>query len=177
MAQYQVSVRASSAFVRAPLGPRWCEANEPEVQPVSPPVAPEKNDPQLTQNVKGIVTIPAALHGAASGSVLILRSFSGGKQLHCNGGFSTRYTLQAASTGGYTLCARVATLREGQKFLLRTNDTPEPFERKVPYTVGMWQTTQPLEVSWARGSNTLCFESAQRRRAVAVKKFVLTPVF
>jgi hypothetical protein len=177
MAHYQMSALASSAVVLAPLGQELAEANEPEIQPPSPLVSPEKTDPQVTQDANGTVTIPAALHGAASGSALILKSFSGGKQLHCNGGFSTRYTFQAPRAGRYTLCARVATLQEGQRFLFRTNDTPAPLELKVPYTVGMWQPTQPLEVSLIRGSNTLHFESTQGSRAVAVKEFVLTPVF
>lgn len=177
MAHYQTSTLASSAVELAPLGQELAEANEPEAQPPSTPASPEKNDAQVPSAGNGTLTIPAALHGAASGSALVLKSFSGGNQLHCNGGFSTRYSFQAPRTGRYTLIARVATLQEGQKFLLRINDTPSPRELKVPYTVGMWQPTQPLEVSLVQGSNTLHFESAQGSRAVAVKEFVLTPVF
>ena len=122
------------------------------------------------------MTIPAVLHGQASGSSMALKSFSGGMQLNCNGGFKTQYAFEAAQAGKYVLTARVATLQEGQKLQFAANAATTPLELAVPYTIGMWQQTPPLEVTLVKGPNVLNFESKPGSRGVAIKEFTLTPV-
>ena len=51
-----------------------------------------------------------------------MKSFSGGMQLHCLGGFKAEYAFDAPQAGKYALTARVATVQEGQKFLFAAND-------------------------------------------------------
>jgi hypothetical protein len=97
-------------------------------------------------------------------------------QLNCSGGFKTQYAFEAPQAGKYVLTARVATLQEGQKFLFAANDAKTPVELAVPYTIGMWQQTQPLEVTLVKGPNVLNFESQAGSRGVAIKEFTLTPV-
>ena len=46
----------------------------------------------------------------------------------------------------------------------------------MPYTVGMWQQTQPVELSLDSGKNVLNFKLQDGSRGVTIKEFTLTPV-
>ena len=105
-----------------------------------------------------------------------MKSFSGGMQLHCTGGFKAEYAVEAPRAGKYALTARVATVQEGQKFLVAANDAKAPVEIAVPYTIGMWQQTQPVEISLVNGKNVLHFALTDGSRGVTIKEFTLTPV-
>ena len=74
------------------------------------------------------------------------------------------------------MVARVATVQTGQKFLLAANGANQPVETDVPYTLGMWQHTQPIKVRLANGPNILHFELKQGSRGVTIKDFILKPV-
>ena len=65
--------------------------------------------------------------------------------------------------GRYALTARVATVQEGQKFQLAANDAKAPVEIAVPYTIGLWQPTQPVEISLVNGKNVLHFALTGRQ--------------
>ena len=97
-------------------------------------------------------------------------------QLHCNGGFKAEYVFEAPQAGKYVLTARVATLQEGQKFLLAANDAKEPVEIAVPYTIGKWGQTPPAQVSLTKGQNSLRFTRPAGGRGLTIKEFTLTPV-
>ena len=105
-----------------------------------------------------------------------MKSFAGGMQLHCLGGFKTEYAFDAPQAGKYELTARVATVQDGQIFLISANDDRQPVETPVPYTLGMWQETQPIEVTLDRGKNTLHFELKPGSRGVTIKDFTLKSV-
>lgn len=176
MAHYQAAAIATTAVALGPLGQELAEANAPEKKASTAQTPVKAVDQQVVVGKDGALTIPAVLHGQASGASMALKSFSGGMQLNCNGGFKTQYAFEAAQAGKYALTARVATLQEGQKFLFAANAATTPLELAVPYTIGMWQQTQPLEVTLVKGPNVLNFESKPGSRGVAIKEFTLTPV-
>jgi len=124
----------------------------------------------------GTVTIPAVAHGKASGKSAAMKSFSGGMQLHSLGGFKTTYAFEAPQAGKYEISARVATVQDGQKFLISANDASQLVEVAVPYTLGMWQQTQPIEISLTKGKNILHFELKPKSSGVTIKDFTLKSV-
>ena len=65
----------------------------------------------------------------------------------------------------------MATVQTGQTFLCSANSS-EPIETPVPYTLGKWLQTQPVEISLERGKNVLDFELSQGSRGVTIKDFI-----
>ena len=49
-------------------------------------------------------------------------------------------------------------------------------EVAVPYTIGMWQQSNPVEVVLVKGRNVLQIALKEGSRGVAIKDFTLTPV-
>jgi hypothetical protein len=105
-----------------------------------------------------------------------MKSFGGGMQLHCTGGFKAEYEVAVPRAGKYMLTARVATVQTGQKFLVTTAEAKAPVEIEVPYTLGKWQPTQRVEVSLASGKNVLHLALQDGSRGVTLKDLALTPV-
>ncbi|MEY3898800.1 MAG: hypothetical protein RLZZ214_4322 [Verrucomicrobiota bacterium] len=163
---------ASKAVALGPLGQELAEANEPQEKQKAEPAAVAAEERQIVAK-DGTITIPAVAHGKPTGKSLAMKSFSGGSQLHCLGGFQTQYAFEVPQAGNYALTARVATVQEGQKFLFAANDADQPVETSVPYTLGMWQQTQPIELSLSQGQNILHFELKQDSCGVTVKDFSL----
>ncbi len=176
MAHYQAAAIASTAVALGPLGQELAEANAPEKKQPTAQTPVKAADQKMVVSKNGALTIPAVLHDKATGSSMALKSFSGGMQLNCNGGFKTQYAFEAPQAGKVMLTARVATLQEGQKFRFAANDAKTPVELAVPYTIGLWQQTKPLEVTLVKGPNVLSFESLPGSRGVAIKEFTLTPM-
>lgn len=175
MSHYEELVLASQAVTLGPLGEELAEANVPEDQQVGDSAPVSAADQQVVVK-DGTIEIPAVAHGKSSGKSLTMKSFSGGMQLHSLGGFNAEYAFDAPQAGKYALSARVATVQEGQKFLFATNAAQQPLEVAVPYTLGMWEQTPPVEVTLVRGKNTLQFQLQQGSRGVTIKNFTLTPV-
>ena len=175
-AHYEAVMLAAHAVELGPLGQELAEANEPEEKPNADQAPVKASDQEVVASRDGAVTIPAVAHSKATGSASPMKSYSGGMQLLCKGGFKTQYVFQAPQTGKYALTARVATLQEGQRFLFSANDAKQPIELAVPYTIGLWQQTKPVEVSLARGQNVLNFAVQDGSRPVTVKEFTISPV-
>lgn len=175
LGHYQTVVIASKSAALGPLGQEFAEANEPQERDKPKSVAVSAAEQRVSVK-DGIITIPAAAHDKPTGIFSAMKSFSGGSQLHCLGGFKTQYAFKVPQAGKYTLTARVATVQEGQKFLFATNDAKQPVETTVPYTLGMWQQTPPIEVILERGKNVLHFELKQDSRGVTIKDLTLTAV-
>jgi hypothetical protein len=173
VAHYQSAVLAAKAVSLGPLGQELAEANERE-QRVESAAVSGADQQAVVEN--GTITIPAVAHGKASGKSAAMKSFSGGMQLHSLGGFKTTYAFEAPQAGKYEISARVATVQDGQKFLISANDSSQPVESAVPYTVGMWQQTQPIEISLTKGKNILHFELKPDSRGVTIKDFTLKSV-
>lgn len=70
----------------------------------------------------------------------------------------------------------MVTVQEGQRFLFQANDAQAPVEVAVPYTLGKWQQTQPVELTLASGRNVLHVSLKEGSRGVTIKAFTLTPV-
>ena len=96
--------------------------------------------------------------------------------LHSTGGFKAEYAFEAPRAGKYSVSARVVTVQEGQKFLFSANDSKQPVEIAVPYTVGKWQQTQPAQVILVNGKNVLHFGLRDGSRGVSIKEIALTPM-
>jgi hypothetical protein len=105
-----------------------------------------------------------------------MKSFAGGMQLHCTGGSQAEYAFEAPSAGKYMLSARVVTVQEGHKAMVAVNDPKSSVEMAIPYTIGKWQPTRPLEVTLVKGANVLHFALQDGSRGVTLKDFTLTPV-
>jgi hypothetical protein len=178
MAQYQakIIVTETKAVDLGPLGQELGEANESKEQQKIEQAKLEDDDKKIVIGKDGTVTIPAvAFEGKPKGGGT-MKSFSGGMQLHCSGGFKTDYSFEVPSAGKYMLAATVATVQEGQKFNILANNATEPIVIAVPYTIGMWQQTQAVELSLSSGKNVIHFAVQDGSRGVAIKDFTLKPV-
>ena len=173
-AHYDSALIAAHDAELGPLGQELAEANEPQGKETFEQAPVKSSDQQVAASPDGSITIPAVAHGQAAGTALTLKNFAGGMQLNCSGGFKTQYSFTAPQAGKYVLTARVATLQEGQKFLFAANSARASIEVAVPYTIGMWQQTKPVEVNLVKGQNILNFESKEGSRGVAIKQFTLT---
>jgi hypothetical protein len=171
VALYQSRTLAANTPDLGALGQELAEANESEQKLHSETAA--KADREIREK-DGAITIPAVAHDNATGKSATMRSFSGGMQIHAFGGFKTVYKIKAPRAGNYLLTARVATAQTGQKFLFTVNDG-QPVDQAVPYTIGIWQTTEAIPVTLKSGANTLHFELAEGSRGVTIKEFTLTP--
>lgn len=173
LALYESRVLAAKAASLGPLGQELGEANEKEQKVVSEVVTA---DQQKVIEKNGVIKIPSVAHGKGTGKAAAMKSYSGGgMQLHALGGFKTEYELEAPEAGKYTLTAKVSTIQEGQIFILSANSA-QPAELPVPYTLGAWQDTKPLQVTLEKGKNTLHFELKTGSRGVTIKDFTLSPV-
>ena len=137
-------------------------------------------DRKVTVEAKGVVTIPAAACSKPTKStakVAFMRSFSGGMQLHYNRVGAPEpfeYTFDAPAAGVYRLTARVATVNTDQQLTLTPNGG-EAVEIPLPYSVGLWQQTDPVEVTLVTGRNVLIFRRNDPNYGVSIKEFVLAP--
>ena len=168
---YQSRTLAANTPDLGALGQELAEANESEQKLHSETAA--KADREIREKDGGI-TIPAVAHENATGKSATMRSFSGGMQIHAFGGFKTVYKIKAPRAGNYLLTAKVATAQTGQKFRFTVNDG-QPIEQPVPYTIGIWQTTEAIPVTLKSGANTLYFELAEGSRGITIKELTLTP--
>lgn len=184
MAHYQAQAiaAAAKAVELGPVGQELAEANESkESQEAEQAKSAEQaklaeEDRKIVTGQDGTITIPAVAFKDNPKSFSSMKSFLGGMQLHCSGGFKAEYEFEAPKAGKYVLSGRVVTAQEGQKFLVQANDAKEPVEIVVPYTVGKWQSTQPVELSLVDGKNVLHFAVQDGSRGVSIKDFTLTPL-
>lgn len=176
MAHYQTIALASTAVGLGPLGQELAEANEPKEKQKVEQAQLAEADRKIVIGQDGAITFPAVAYSKPSGQFAAMKSFSVGMQLHCTGGFKAEYAIEVSRAGKYVLAARVATVQEGQKFQLVSNDAKEPVEIAVPYTIGLWKQTQPVEISLVNGKNVFHFTLTDGSRGVTIKEFTLTPV-
>ncbi len=176
MAHSQTVALAATSVALGPLGQELAEANEPELneRPESAKLAAA--DRTVVVGRDGSIVIPAVAYSKPTGHFSSMKSFAGGFQMHCTGGFKAEYEVEVPHAGKYALAARVVTVQEGQQILLAANDATAPLAVAVPYTLGKWQQTQPVEVSLVSGRNVLHFTLQDGSRGVSIKEFTLMPV-
>ncbi|HEX5790154.1 MAG TPA: hypothetical protein VFY13_03325, partial [Luteolibacter sp.] len=139
-------------------------------------------------DAKGVITIPSAAcsspteskrvlyKGRKADLVVFLRNKEGKTVLHMSryakAGDTFEYTFDAPKAGKYRLVANIATPRPNQK-LYATANGGTPVEMALPYTIGLWGKTDPVEVEFKAGSNVLKFSGPAR---ATFDQFTLTPV-
>jgi hypothetical protein len=176
IAHYQTVALASTAVGLGPLGQELGEANESKEKQKVPQPKLEDSDQKAVVGQDGKITISAVAPSKPSGHFAAMKSYSGGMQLHCTGGFKAEYGVDAPKAGKYAVSARVVTVQEGQIFLVTANDSKTSGEIAVPYTLGKWQETPPVEITLSNGKNVLHFALKDESRGVTVKELILTPV-
>ena len=174
MAHQQSVALAATAVTLEPLGQELAEANEPKGNQNVVQAKLTDADKKIVIGPNGVITIPAVAFSKPSGHHAAMKSFSGGTQLHCTGGFKTEYAVEVPHAGKYALTAQLVTVQEGQKIRVLANDSKEAAEFAVPYTIGSWQQTQPVEIALVKGKNVLHFTLINGSRGVTIKEFTLT---
>ena len=175
MAHQQEIALASEKVTLGPLGQELAEANESEDEQGKTSGSSSGSE-QKTVEKNGKIFIPATAHRKAEGKSTAMNSYPSGMQLHCSGGFKAEYSFNAPYSGRYALSACVTTVQDGQVFSFTAKSNKQPLEVPAPYTVGMWQQTDPVAVTLASGQNTLTVELKPGSRGVSIKEFTLTPV-
>jgi len=154
----------------AALGTELGEANESaeaRARAVAKATVTEADRKILTAP-NGVITMPAA---ACTGTQL-MNSYLGGQQMTC-GGKPFSFEVDVSRAGKYRINARVVTVRD-VTLQFTVNNAAEPTPFPLPYTIGRWQQTVPIEVTLTQGKNTIKFSKPPTN--ATIKDFTLTPV-
>jgi hypothetical protein len=176
-------IEEAKAVALAAVGEDIGEANESKVkEKIKAATIPEK-DRTIVCGDNGAITIPAAAcsrPGNSTRKILFMESNLGGMQLHYGrlGDPETfEYTFDAPKAGTYKLVVKVVTPSWKQHLFVAANGAKEPIDIALPFTVGMWDETEPVEVALVQGKNVLTFSRQHDRlKGVTIKEFTLTPV-
>lgn len=188
---YGVSLQTQRGIIEAAdsktleaVGQDIAEANETKETVEITKVTITDEERKIHADDKGVITIPAAATSEptkSSGKIIFMDSVLGGKQLHYsrNGGKKDfEYTFDAPAAGKYALTARVVTPSWKQNLLITANGAKEPAKLELPFTVGMWDTTAPVQVELKKGKNVLSFShmTEVNAKGFSIREFKLTPV-
>ena len=141
---------------------------------------------KITVSSKGVITIPAAACSKptkSTGKIQFMPSDLGGMQLHYarRGGPQTfEYTVDAPKAGLYELTAKVVTTSQDQHLKVTANSGKSSADIALPYTIGMWETSQPVQIALVQGHNVLSFTRGDQqtlRRGITIKQFTLKPKY
>jgi len=136
----------------------------------------------------GVITIPAAaaqlpeINLARSNemrahvALRFMESNLGGVQLHCGRysmGTPFTYTIEVPASRSYALHCRVVTPRPGDALTVEVNGA-ESVRMPLPYTTGLWDTSEPFEIDLSEGTNTLVFNRSGK--GITVRDFTLVPM-
>ncbi len=177
-------IEDAKAETLAAVGEDIGEANESKEKAVIEDVTLTEADRKIVIGQDGVITIPAAACSKPTNStakIVFMKSNLGGMQLHYNRngapeGFE--YTLEAPAAGQYALSARVVTPSWKQHLLVAVNGSETPTDIALPFTVGMWETTEPVTISLVKGRNVLRFSREHEGlKGVTIKDFTLKPLF
>lgn len=172
VAHLQATMLAERSIALDPLGQELAEANERGQKLHSAPITAAERVQR--SNPDGSIVIPAVAHGKASGKVSAMRSYGGGMQIHCLGGFTAPWSIDVPRAGKYLLTATVATVQKGQIFRISANDAAAT-ESPVPYTLGSWQRSTPVQLDLPAGANIIHLGLKEGSRGVTIKEIILTP--
>jgi len=137
---------------------------------------------QTTVAADGTITLPAVACYSPrkpSDRILFLKSWDEGYQLHYSRLGSRpelfKYRVEVPANGEYELTAQVAAVSPNLEILVRINrDDPVPFA--IPFSKGLWETTQPIKVQLSEGRNTISVTARTPNRGVSIKHWQLKPV-
>lgn len=87
------------------------------------------------------------------------------------------YVIEVPKAGTYQISSRVVTSNVKQSLQLAVNGAESPVTLALPFTIGKWADSEPVNISLKEGKNTLHFWRDQAPQyGVAVKSFTLKPV-
>jgi len=135
-------------------------------------------DKKIVTGKDGVIAIPAVACSKPQNStanIIFMKSFSGGMQLHHRQGEAFEYAFEVPQAGKYALAAQVVTVHKDQHLLLTPNGAKTPLDIAVPYTIGRWEETKPVEIALVKGKNVLHFTRNVPNYGVTIKQFTLTP--
>jgi hypothetical protein len=176
-------IEAIKAVALGAVGTDIGEANESKEVDVVEEVSVTDADKKIVVGKDGVITIPAvacAIEGGKTEKILFMKSKLGGLQMHY-GRLGTAevpfsYTIEAPEAGTYALRARVVTVSPNQSFQVSVNDAKEPVVLAMPYTIGAWGTTEPVQVSLVKGRNEIKFSRSEAGKGTTIKDLTLTPL-
>ncbi len=175
---YRDGIIAESKFEKlGAVGEELGESNA-TVETKGVEVKLEEKDLRITVGAGGVITIPAAATSKPGNRIKVMASVLGGTQIHYGrggGGQPFEYTLDAPAAGKYALTARVVVTSDKQTLSVSANGADKT-EIAIPFTVGMWDTTAPVEVALVAGKNVLSFSRGDKVKGLTIKDFTLTPV-
>jgi len=175
-------IEEAKAVALAAVGTDIGEANESKVKEKIKAATLTEADRKIVVGKDGAITIPAVACSKPTNStrkIKFMRSRLGGMQLHYNRLGRPEvfeYTFDAPAAGRYALRARVVTPSWKQRLLVAANGAKEPTDIALPFTVGMWEETQPVEVTLVKGRNVLTFSRKGQVKGLTIKEFTLRPV-
>lgn len=175
-------IEAARLRALAAVGEEIAEANESRAQETSTPVEIDELDRQVSIDAAGVIVIPAVATtkpARSTGKILFMDSSLGGKQLHYNRNGAAEdfeYEFEVPAAGRYLLAARVVTPSWRQSLQVWVNHSTTPQELPLPFTVGMWASTEPMEIELDSGWNRLRFSRQNATAGLTIKDFRLTPV-
>jgi hypothetical protein len=135
----------------------------------------------------GRIVIPAVACTTptkSSSKAIFMKSVLGGRQLHIRDDQTVEYKLSQVS-GRYQLVIRLVTVHLKTHPLLLTvtsdgrefsNDDDDPDDLVtvasivVPYTIGMWALTDPVDIVLGSGTNILTFTSETPNFGLRIKE-------
>ena len=139
-------------------------------------------DRKMTIAKDGSITLPAAACSRPTNGpdkIKFMKSDLGGKQLHYSrlGKSETfEYTFDVPKAGKYALTARVVTPSWKQHLFVSVNGAKDLVDVALPFTVGMWETTKPVDLELVNGRNVLTFSREHEGlKGVSIRDFTLTP--
>ena len=159
------------------------EANESAVKDKVEKAEISPEDKKIVIGKDGSIIIPAAACSTPTNStdkIKFMKSNLGGMQLHyqrLSKNEIFEYTFEAPKAGKYALTARVVTPSWKQHMFVSVNGAKDLVDVALPFTIGMWGTTEPVELNLAKGKNVLTFSrDHENLKGVSIRDFTLTPV-
>jgi hypothetical protein len=177
----QAIIEESKAVALAAVGTDIGEANVSKEKDVVETVTLTDADRKIVIGQDKTITIPAVactLSTTNTEKIVFMKSFKDGLQMHYSRNGKPEpfeYTFDAPAAGTYALSACVVTVSPNQHLLVAANDAKEPADIALPYTLGMWAQTPPVDVMLAKGKNVLKFTRNEPARGLTIKQFTLKP--
>lgn len=134
----------------------------------------ERDEPDnQIKTKKGKTTIPMGASGSQFGNLMMIASFKGGKQINFAGAGHVDFDMpEDLEPKVYKLTIEVNTVHLKQGPTSVCVDDGEPVPIKIPYTVGEWKITDPVEIQLA-GGHTLTFKREKGNLGLAIRRIYL----
>ncbi len=175
-------IERAKAVVLDAVGTDIGEANESQVKEKITASAVTDEDRKIAVGKDGVISIPAVACSKPTNNtqkIKFMPSNRGGMQLHygrLGGHEEFEYTFEAPAAGTYKLVAKVVTPSWKQHLFVAANGAEKPVDISLPFTVGMWDETEPVEVALVEGRNVLRFSRQHEGlKGVTIREFTLTP--